>query len=115
MQDTDESVDSTSKVLISIMMSASLSKEGESFGNWNTTTSAEHTSNEQWRISFAPDFFHIRQLGCANRICGESGSFRRDQHSASLSHNPNQDVRTTMHRDNLEYLIRASLPNPKTQ
>ena len=42
---------------------------------------------------------HIGQLDCASRICGESGSFQRNEHSAALFHNPNQDVRMTMHGD----------------
>ena len=60
------------------------------------------------------DASHIGQLGCANRICGESGSFPRNKHSAAVFHNPNQDVRTKMHGDTFEYLMRVSLSNPKT-
>ena len=45
------------------------------------------------------DASHIGQLGCANRICGESGSFQRNKHSAALFYNPNQDVRMTMQGD----------------
>ena len=48
------------------------------------------------------DASHIWQFGCANRICGESGSFRRGKHSAVLFHNPNPDVRLAMHGDNFE-------------
>ena len=50
------------------------------------------------------DTSHIWQLGCANRICGESGSFRRGNHSAALFHNPNQDARVAMRGDNFECL-----------
>ena len=78
------------------------------------TTSAEHTSKEQQRTSFT-HAFHIWQVGYANRIFGESGSFRRSRHSAALFHNPNQDVGTAMHGDNFEHLIRVSFSNPKTQ
>ena len=45
------------------------------------------------------DASHIGQLGCANRICGESGSFQRNKHSATLFKSPNQDVRMTMQGD----------------
>ena len=45
------------------------------------------------------------QLGCANRICGESGSFRRCKYSEALFHNPNQDVRMAMQGDNFECLL----------
>ena len=40
-----------------------------------------------------------------NRICEESGSFRRGKHSAALFQNPNQDVRMAMHGDNFECLL----------
>ena len=45
------------------------------------------------------DASHIGQLGCANHICGESGSFRRNKHSAALFYNPTQDVRMTTQSD----------------
>ena len=61
------------------------------------------------------DASHIWQLGCAIRICGESGNVRRSKHSAALFHNPNQDVRKAMHGDNFELLRRVSVSNPKTQ
>ena len=61
------------------------------------------------------DDSHILQLGCANRICGESGNVRRAKHSAALFHNPNQDVSKAMHGDNFEHLRRVSISNPKTQ
>ena len=38
------------------------------------------------------DDSHFWRLDYANLICGESGGFRRGQHSTSLFHNPNQDV-----------------------
>ena len=66
MQDTDEPVDSTSKVLVPILMSVSLANKENSL------------KLEQ----------HIWKLGCANRICGESGSFRRHKHGAALLRNP---------------------------
>ena len=46
-----------------------------------------------------PDASHIWQLGCANRICGELGDFRRGKQSAALFYNPNQDVRMTIQGD----------------
>ena len=61
------------------------------------------------------DASHIWQLGCAIRICGESGNVRRSEHSAALFHNPNQGVRKAMHGDNFELLRRVSVSNPKTQ
>ena len=51
------------------------------------------------------DASYIWQLGFANLICGESGSFRRGKHSAALFHNPNQDVRMALHGDNFECLL----------
>ena len=131
MQDTDESVDSTSKVLVSIMMSVSLSNKGE-------TIEVETPRHQQsilprnnaqrlicirlpaedrqkydedqvgrWVKSMygTQDASHIWQLGCANRICGDSGSFRRGKHSAALFHNPNQVVEMAMQGDNFECLL----------
>ena len=46
------------------------------------------------------DASHIWQLNYVNLICGEMGGFRRDEYSAALFHNPNQDVRVTVHDDN---------------
>ena len=130
MQDTDESVDSTSKVLVLIMMSVSLS-------NKRKTIEVETPRHQQStfprtaqrliyirlpaedRQKYDEDQFgrliksmhgtqdasHIWRLGCANRICGESGSFRRGKHSAALFHNPNQDVAWQMQGDNFECLL----------
>ena len=51
MQDTDESVDSTSKVLVSNMLSVNLSNGGKSL-----KLKSEHTSKKQWRDSFTSDY-----------------------------------------------------------
>ena len=68
------------------------------------------------------DASHIWQLGCANRVCGESGSFRRGKHSAALFHNPDQYVKMAMDGDNFQCLLDDdglkdidTLLNPKTQ
>ena len=45
------------------------------------------------------DASHIWQLDYVNLICGELGGFRSGRHSASLFHNPNQDVRMAVHGD----------------
>ena len=45
------------------------------------------------------DSSHTWQLDCVNQICGELGGFRRGKHSAALFHNPNQDVRMSVHGD----------------
>ena len=45
------------------------------------------------------DASHIWQHDSVNLICGELGGFRRGKHSASLFHNPNQDVRMAVHGD----------------
>ena len=64
------------------------------------------------------DASHIGQLGCVNRICGESGSLQRNKHIASLFYKPDQGVRMTMQED-LEYLLEDDGPpthqysNPK--
>ena len=76
----------------------------KSFGSSNTTASAEHTSRKKGETQ-SHLTSHIWQLGCANRICGESGSFRRGKHSAALFHNPNQDVRVAMHGNNFECFL----------
>ena len=74
----------------------------EQWGDSFTLTSAEdcqkHDPSDK-NMCGTQDASHIGQLGCANRICGESGSFQRNKHSAALFHNPNQDVRMTMQGD----------------
>ena len=44
-------------------------------------------------------FPHLAKLEYVNLICGELGGFRRGKHSAALFHNPNEDVRMTVHGD----------------
>ena len=130
MQDTTESVDSTSKVHVSIMMSVSLSNREKSLKLRHHDISSAYFRGAMERLFFirlpaedrqkydedevgrwvksmygTQDASHIWQLGCASQICGESGSFRRGKHSAALFHNPNQDVRSAMQDDNLEYLL----------
>ena len=130
MQDTDEFVDSTSKVLVSIMMSVSLSNKGKSLELRLCDISTAYFRGTLERLSYirlytedrqkynddkigrlvksmygTQDSSLIWQLGGANRICGESGSFRRGKHSAALFHNPNQDERVAMHGDNFECLL----------
>ena len=130
MQDTDESVDSTSNVLVSIMMSESFSNKGKSLelrhydisrayfqgtvqGLIYIRLSAQGRQKydedkvDRWVKSMngTEDASHIWQRGCANRICGESGSFRRDKHSAALFHNPSRDVRMTIQDANFECLL----------
>ena len=55
MQDTDESVDSTSKVLVSIRMSVSLSNKEKSLKLRHYDISRAYFQ-EQWRDSFTSDF-----------------------------------------------------------
>ena len=125
MQDTDESVDSTSMVLVSIMMSVSLSNKGKSLKLRHYDISRAYFQGTKERLIYirlsaedrqkydpcvksmygTQDASHIWQFGCVNRICGELGSFRRGKHSTSLSHNPNQDVRMAVHGDNFECLL----------
>ena len=45
------------------------------------------------------DASHIWQLDYVNLICEELEGFRRGKHSAALIHNPNQDVRMSVHGD----------------
>ena len=47
------------------------------------------------------DASHICQLDYVNLIRGELGGFRRGKHSAALFHNPNEDVRMTVHGERL--------------
>ena len=47
------------------------------------------------------DTSHIWQLDDVNLICGELRGFRRGKRSAALLHNPNQDVRMTVHGDDV--------------
>ena len=104
----DESVDSTSRVLVSVMMSASFVIEVETLRHQpsilprnNGETHLHRTSAEDCQkhdpsdksMYGTQDASHIGQLGCANHICGESGRFQRKKHSAALFYNPNQDVR----------------------
>ena len=102
----DESVDSTSKVLVSIMMSESI-LPGTMERLISHLTSAgdcqKHDPSDK-NMGGTQDASHIWQFGCANRICGEPGSFRRGKHSAALFHNPSQGVRMTMQCD-FEYLL----------
>ena len=121
MQDTDEAVGSTSKVLVSIMMSVSLSNKGKSLKLRHYDISRAHIQRKMDRLIYirllaedrqkcdednvgrcvksiygTQDASHIWQLGCAKRICGDSG------HSAAFFHNPSQDVRVAMQGDNFE-------------
>ena len=52
------------------------------------------------------DASHIWQLDYVNLICGELGGFRRGKHSASLFHNPNQDVRMAVRGDDFVCFVR---------
>ena len=45
------------------------------------------------------DASHTWRLDYVNLICGELRGFRRGKHCATLFHNPNQDVRMTVHGD----------------
>ena len=45
------------------------------------------------------DASHIWQLDNVDLLCRELGGFPRGKHSATLFHNPNQDVRMTVHSD----------------
>ena len=45
------------------------------------------------------DASHFRQLDYVNLICRELGFLPRNKHSASLFHNPNEDVRMAVHGD----------------
>ena len=126
MQYTDESVDSTSKGLVSIMMSVSLSNKGKSLKLRYHDISRAYFQGTMERLIYirlpardrlkchedkvgrwvksmygTQDASHFWQLGCANRICGDLGSLRRGKHSAALFHNPNQDVRMAVHGDDL--------------
>ena len=47
------------------------------------------------------DASHIGQFGCASRICGESGSFRRNKHSAAL---PQGDFGCLLDDDGLKHM-----------
>ena len=49
------------------------------------------------------DDSHIWQRDNVNLLCRELG-FRRGKHSATLFHNPNQDVRMTVHGDDFACL-----------
>ena len=114
MQDTDESVDSTSRVLVSSMMLVHLSNKGKSLklGHYDISRAYFQGTTERLIYIRLPaedrqkydedkvgrldksmygtqDASHIWQLGYANLICAESGSFRRGKHSAALFHNPN--------------------------
>ena len=46
-------------------------------------------------IGGTQDASHIGQLGCANRIRGESGSFQSNKHSTALFYKPNQGMKKT--------------------
>ena len=124
-QDTDESVDSTSKVLVSIMMSVSLSIKGRPLKLRHYDISRAYFQGTMERLIYillpaenrrkhdedtvgrliksmygTQDTSHIWQLDYVNLICVKSGSFRRGKHSAALFHSPNQDARMVVHGDN---------------
>ena len=123
MQDTDESVDLTRKVLVSIMILVSLSNKGKPLKLRHNDISTAHFqgtaqrlihirlpaegSSEVWRRqSWQIGQEHVWNSGCfPHLICGASGSFRRGKHSTALFHNPNQDVRMAMHGDKFECLL----------
>ena len=130
MQNTDESVDSTSKVLVSILMSVSLSNEGKSLKLEHYDISRAYLQGTAQRLIYirlpaedrqkygedkvgrlvkgmygTQDASHTWQLDCANRICGESGSFRRDKHSAALFHDKSIGIKSkdAVSRSNYRY------------
>ena len=112
------------KVLVSILMSVSLSNGGEPLKLRHYDVGRAHFQGTAQRIIYvrlpAEDrqkygedkvgrltksmrgtqgASHIWQLDHVNLICGELGGFRRGKHSASLFHNPTQDVRVAVHGD----------------
>ena len=113
-------------VLVSIMMSVSLSNKGKPMKLRHYDISRAHFQGTAQRPIYiklpeedrqkygedevgrlvksmygTQDASHIWELDYVNLICGELGGFRRGKHSAALFHNPNQDVRTTVHGDDI--------------
>ena len=106
MSCTEESVDSTSKALVSVLMSASLPlklkhheisraySQGTMESPHLPLTSAEDCQMQDPsdnHMCGTQDPSHIGQLDCANRTWRESGSFQRDKHGTALLYNTNQD------------------------
>ena len=62
------------------------------------------------------DTSHIWKHDYVKVICGKLGGFRRGKHRAALFHNPNQDVRMTVHDDDFVCLSDTStvFSNPNT-
>ena len=106
-----ESVHSTSKVLFNKQseiieveplrhqQSTLPRNNGEAHSHLTSAEVCQKHEPSDKNMDGTQDASHIGQLGCASRICGESGSFQRNKHSAALFYNPNQDVRMTMRCD----------------
>ena len=118
------------KVLVSIMMSVSFSNQRKPLKLRHHDISRAHFQGTAQRLIYiklpaedrhkygedkvgrliksmygTQDASHIWQLVYVNLICGELG-FRRGKHS----HNPNQDVRMTVHGDDFECLSDDDAP-----
>ena len=112
------------KVLVSIMMSVSVSNKGKPLKLRHYDISRAHFQGTAQRLIDTKlpaedrqkygedkvgrlvksmygtqDASHIWQFDYVNLLCGEIGEFWRGKHSATLFHNPNQDVRMAVHGD----------------
>ena len=112
------------KLHVSIMMSVGLSNKGKPLKLRHNDISRAHFQGTAQRLIYirlptedrqkygedkvgrliksmygTQDASHIWELDDVKMISGELGGFRRGKHSATLSHNPNEDVRMAVHGD----------------